>query len=60
MTHAQNLKLLRAHVAANEAEGRPSNEGLASHEIGTLNRASMFGDEGEAFPTEQEWSRIVD
>ena len=34
--------------------------GLTSSEIGEYNRSLMFGDDKEGFPSEEEWSTIVD
>ena len=34
--------------------------GLTSSEIGEYNRSLMFGDNKEGFPSEAEWSTIVD
>jgi len=55
-----NLMFLRDVVAANNEAGRNSYDGLSSAQIGRLNRAAMFGDNDEAFPSDDEWSRIVD
>jgi hypothetical protein len=54
------LERVREKVDYNIRNGLPRYEGLLSHEIGTLNRAEMFGDDDEAFPDEWEWSLIVD
>ena len=35
-------------------------EGLKSSEIATRNRREMFGENDENFPSDEEWSRIVD
>lgn len=35
-------------------------DGLTSAEIAKRNRRVMFGANDEAFPSEEEWSRIVD
>ena len=34
--------------------------GLTSSEIGEYNMSLMFGDNKEGFPSEEEWSTIVD
>lgn len=57
---AKTLTEIRTTIAANRAAGRPTYEGLDSSEIGTYSRALMFGDNDEAFPSREEWSRIVD
>lgn len=56
----KTLNEIRAIIDANRAAGRDTYAGLASHEIGTYSRALMFGDDGAAFPSDEEWSRIVD
>lgn len=50
----------RGIVAANRAAGREDYAGLTSAEIGDLNRAIMFGENDEAFPSQAEWSSVVD
>ena len=35
-------------------------DGLRSSEIAARSRHLMFGDNDEAFPSQEEWSRIVD
>ena len=57
---AMNLMILRAAVEENREAGRECYDGLSSAQIGRLNRAAMFGDNDEAFPSDDEWSRIVD
>jgi hypothetical protein len=51
---------IRDIIAANNAARRQSYEGLTSAEIGAYNRVLMFGENDEAFPDADEWSRIVD
>jgi hypothetical protein len=51
---------IRAAVKANRESGRSTYDGLESREIGRYNRAIMFGDNDEAFPSQDEWSRVVD
>ena len=58
--NALTLMALRAKVAANREAGLPCYSGMASSDIGRLNRAVMFGDNDEAFPDDDEWSMIVD
>ena len=55
-----NLNNLRERVSANLDAGLSQWHGLTSAEIGRLNGALMFGDNDEAFPSSDEWSRIVD
>jgi|Cruoilmetagenom7_1024161.scaffolds.fasta_scaffold09569_11 hypothetical protein len=54
------LEEIRDIIDANNAAGRATFEGLTSAEIGRRNRALMFGDNDEAFPSEAEWSAWVD
>ena len=49
-----------AIVNANIAAGIDRYDGLTSSEIGTYNRFLMSGENDEAFPSEEEWSMIVD
>jgi hypothetical protein len=55
-----NLEQIKQTIAANRKAGRDIYAGLDSSEIGQYNRALMFGDNDEAFPSQSEWSRIVD
>lgn len=59
-TTPKTLAELRAIVEANKVAGRRDYEGLESFEIGKLSGAAMFGDNDEAFPSPEEWARIVD
>lgn len=57
----KSLKELREVVEQNRIDGKDYlYDGLSSAEIGKLSRAEMFGDNGEAFPDENEWSCWVD
>jgi hypothetical protein len=60
---AANLKAMMAEtnqeIWAAQAELQEA-ETLSSAEIGRRNRALMFGENDEAFPSQEEWSRIVD
>jgi hypothetical protein len=47
-------------IAANHQARRYSFEGLTTAEIAERSRRIMFGDNDEAFPSQEEWSRIVD
>jgi hypothetical protein len=49
-----------AQVRANTMAGRDSYEGMTSSEISDYNRYMMFGADDEAFPSQEEWSMIVD
>lgn len=54
------LEHIKAVIAENRKSDRPTYQGLDSSEIGEYNRALMFGDNDEAFPSQEEWSYIVD
>jgi len=54
------LEHIKAVIAENRKSGRSTYQGLDSSEIGEYNRALMFGDNDEAFPSQEEWSNIVD
>ena len=54
-----NLNSIKAVIAENRKEGRPTYQGLDSSEIGTYNRFLMFGENNEAFPDQDAWSNIV-
>ena len=57
----RNLEEIRAVIAKNrENNADDLYEGLSSAEIGRNSRASMFGDNDEAFPDQDEWSAWVD
>lgn len=55
---------LRAAYIKNAQEGRGTYEDEAGRwktsEIAAYNRRLMFGENDEAFPSQEEWSRIVD
>lgn len=55
-----DLRQIKEVIAANRAAGRETYAGLESSEIGTYSRFLMFGENDEAFPSQEEWSRIVD
>jgi hypothetical protein len=59
-TPDRSLPEIRAVVAANRAAGRETYAGLSDSEIGVNSRATMFGDNHEAFPDQETWSRVVD
>ena len=54
------LEAIKKVMDTNREEGRDVNEGLSSAEIGCYNRSIMFGEDGEAFPSDDEWSLWVD
>jgi hypothetical protein len=56
----KDLQTIKAHIRANQLAGREPYAGLTSAEIGRYNGALMFGDNDEAFPDQETWSRIVD
>jgi hypothetical protein len=47
-------------IESNYKQGKDQYEGLSSAEIGKHSRAIMFGENDEAYPSDSEWSRIVD
>lgn len=57
---SMTLEHIKAVIAENRKSDRPTYQGLDSSEIGEYNRALMFGDNDEAFPSQEEWSYIVD
>lgn len=60
LTKKANLARIRGVIAENRQMGHETYKGLASWEIGLYNGALMFGDDDEAFPSQDEWSSIVD
>ena len=57
----KTLDEIKATVKRNYADGNDSPyTGLTDDEIGRYNGSLMFGDNGEAWPDEQEWSLVVD
>lgn len=51
---------LRALQLGNHAANRGSYQGWTTDEIADNSRRTMFGENDEAFPSAEEWSRIVD
>ncbi len=51
---------VKAQILANKQADRNTYEGLTTDEIADYNRRMMFGESDEAFPGNEEWSRIVD
>lgn len=52
---------VRAILLANAQDSTKSTyAGLTTEEIAAHNRRLMFGENDEAFPSPEEWSRIVD
>lgn len=61
MNAPRDLSDIRQIVIANgEDPLRSSYEGLTSEEIAKWNRYVMFGPNDRAFPSQEEWSAIVD
>lgn len=57
----RSLEEIEAIIRENSRLNTPSTyEGLTTAEIAKRNRHLMFGALDEAFPSEAEWSRIVD
>jgi hypothetical protein len=57
----RSLEEVRAIILENGRCNAPSPyQGLTSSEIAHYNRRLMFGANDEAFPSQEEWSRIVD
>jgi hypothetical protein len=57
----RTLEEVRAIMTQNAADPtRATYQGLSTSEIAAYNRRLMFGANDEAFPSAQEWSRIVD
>lgn len=55
-----NLNEIKEKIKVNHKKGLPTYNGLSTSEISEYNRVLMFGENDEAFPSEMEWSRIVD
>lgn len=55
-----DLKQIKSIISDNLKAGRGMYEGLESSEIAQYNRYLMFGENDEAFPSQEEWSMIVD
>ncbi len=56
----RNLSEIKAIIEENTNEGKGTYEGLTSAEIGRHSQSIMFGDDFEGFPSESEWSSLVD
>lgn len=56
----RTLAEIKMVIAQNRKEKRETYHGLDSSEIGRHSRSIMFGDGDEAFPSTDEWARIVD
>jgi len=56
----KTLNQIKEIIASNRQTGAYLFEGLTSSEIGRYNGTLMFGDNDEAFPSDSEWSMIVD
>lgn len=52
---------LRAQYISNaQNQTKSTFEGFSTDEIAAWHRRAMFGENDEAFPSEEEWSAIVD
>ncbi len=52
---------LRALYLKNAHDSQASTfDGFSTSEVAAYNRRTMFGENDEAFPTDDAWSRIVD
>lgn len=56
----KTLDEIRDAIRQNREAGRETYAGLCSAEIGRYNGALMFGDDDEAFPDQETWSRLTD
>ena len=56
----KSLIQIKKVIATNREAGNYLFENLESCEIGKYNGWIMFGDDDEAFPSQAEWSLIVD
>ncbi len=56
----KTLNQIKEIIQLNRQTGAYIFEGLTSSEIGRYSGHLMFGDNDEAFPSESEWSMIVD
>ncbi len=57
----KTLDEIRAVIARNRQDPNAGTyDGLESDEIGRYSRLLMFGENDEAFPSQEEWSAIVD
>lgn len=59
-TTDRNHEALRASYIENAQQGRHPYEGWSTSEIAAYNRRLMFGANDEAFPSQAEWSSVVD
>jgi hypothetical protein len=56
----KTLSQIKEVIAANREAGVYLFDNLESSEIGQYSGWIMFGDDEEAFPSQDEWSMIVD
>ena len=54
----KTTKQIMKRVQDNRDNGREAYAGLTSSEIGEYSRVLMFGENDEAFPGTEEWSRV--
>lgn len=57
---AERMKLARSMYLANVQAGKSAYDGWPQDLISEYNRALMFGMDDEAFPSQEEWSRVTD
>jgi hypothetical protein len=60
MSTNRSFQELKALYLLNAQNGRHVYDGFSTDEIAAYNRRLMFGENDEAFPGAEEWSRIVD
>jgi hypothetical protein len=56
----RTLEQIREVMAENRRNGQRETLGLLPSEIGLESQAMMFGDDGEGYPGDAEWSAWVD
>jgi hypothetical protein len=61
MAYKRSYEELKASYLKNAQDPEKSTyHGWTTAEIASYNRRIMFGENDEAFPSQEEWSRIVD
>lgn len=56
----KTIEEIKSVIRSNQQNGRSSYYGLESAEIGAYNRYVMYGENDKAFPSQSQYSRIVD
>jgi hypothetical protein len=56
----KTIAQIKEIIAANRAAGNYIYENLESSEIGQYSGWLMFGDDDQAFPSQDEWAMIAD